>query len=139
MKQKIKIVEHGKQWVDPNPAPVIICPECGSEKLINTYNLNRCYKNFLVVYLEREGDCRKCKDCGCIFEIGSKIKVKTEPCWIAFVILLISLVITVILISSICSYKTPEEVPSLLVFGVLGSLASTVVSFAVWLGLLAGG
>lgn len=136
MKRKIKIVEHGKQWVDPNPAPVIICPECGSEKLISTFNLNRCYKDFLVVYLEREDNCRKCEDCGCVFEIGSKIKVKTEPAWIAFVILLISLVITCILISSICKYEAPKETPALLILGFLGSLASTLVSFATWLGLL---
>lgn len=47
MKKKLKIVAHGTQWVDPNPPPVIICPECGGEKLINTFNLDRCYKNFL--------------------------------------------------------------------------------------------
>lgn len=29
MKKKLKIVSHGTQWIDPNPAPVIICPECG--------------------------------------------------------------------------------------------------------------
>ena len=49
MKKKIKIVEHGTRWVDPNPPPVIICPECGGEKLTSTFNLDRCYKNFLVV------------------------------------------------------------------------------------------
>lgn len=136
MKHKIKILEHGKQWVDPNPAPVIICPECGSEKLINTFNLNRCYKNFLVVYLEREGDCRKCKDCGCIFEIGSKIKVKMEPAWIAFVIFLISFIIMIVLISVLTSYKSMEEAPALLGLGFLGSIFSTIVSFAFWLGLL---
>ena len=136
MKQKIKIVEHGKQWVDPNPAPVMICPECGSEKLINTYNLDRCYKNFLMVYLEREGNCRKCKDCGCVFEIGSKIKVKTEPCWIAFAIFIISFIIMVVLITIITNYATMEEAPALLTLDFLSSLASTIVSFAAWLMLL---
>jgi hypothetical protein len=133
MKKKIKIVAHGTQWIDPNPAPVIICPECGSEKLINTYNLDRCYKDFLLVYLEREGDCRECKDCGCIFEIGSKIKVKKKPVWIAFTIFVISLIITIILMSFITNYATAEEAPTLLTLGLLGSMLSTLVSFAIWL------
>lgn len=136
MKHKIKVTQHGTTWVDPTPPPVILCPECGSEKLINTFNLNRCYKNFLVVYLEREGDCRKCKDCGCIFEIDSKIKVKTEPAWIAFVIFLISFIIMIVLISVLTSYKSMEEAPALLVLGFLSSISSTIVSFAFWLGLL---
>lgn len=136
MKKKLKIVAHGTQWVDPNPAPVIICPECGCEKLINTYNLDRCYKNFLVVYLEREGDCRKCKDCGCVFEIGSKITVKTDSCWIAFAIFVISLIITIILMASITNYATMEEAPVPLTLGLLGSILSTLASFSIWLALL---
>lgn len=133
MRKKLKIVEHGTQWVDPNPSPVIICPECGGEKLVSTFNLDRCYKNFLVVYLERKGDCRKCKDCGCVFEIDSKITVKTESCWIAFAIFVISLIITIILMSFITNYATAEETPVLLTFGLLGSIISTVVTFAIWL------
>lgn len=136
MKKKLKIVAHGTQWVDPNPPPVIICPECGGEKLINTFNMDRCYKNFLVVYLEREGDCRKCKDCGCVFEIDSKITVKTEPVWIAFAIFIISLIITIILMISITKYATMEEAPALLTLGLLGSIISTLVSFTIWLALL---
>ena len=136
MKKKIKIVSHGTQWIDPNPTPVIICPECGGEKLINTYDLDRCYKDFFVFYLEREGDCRKCKDCGCVFEIGSKITVKTEPAWIAFVIFIISFIILIILITIITNYATMEEAPAPLTFGLLGSMLSTIVSFSIRLALL---
>lgn len=136
MKKKIKIVSHGTQWIDPNPAPVIICPECGGEKLINTYDLDRCYKDFFVFYLEREGDCRKCKDCGCVFEIGSKITVKTEPAWIAFAIFIISLIIMIILLTFLTKYETMEAAPTLLTLSSLGSMLSTMISFAIWLALL---
>lgn len=136
MKRKIKIVKHGKQWVDPNPAPVIICPECGGEKLTNTFNWDNYYKDFLLFYLERKSICKECKDCDCMFEIDSKYIVKTRPAWIAFAVFVISLIILGVVIWSLCSYETAEEAPGLLVLGLLGSAASTITSFAIWLGLL---
>ncbi len=136
MRKKIKIVEHGMQWVDPNPAPVIICPECGGEKLVSRVIRDSYYKNFFIVYLEREGDCRKCKDCDCVFEIGSKITVKTEPAWIAFTIFIISLIITIILMAFAANYETAEEAPGLLVVGLLSSIISDIVSLSIWLALL---
>lgn len=136
MKQKIKIVEHGKQWVDPNPAPVMICPECGGEKLVDTFNWDNYYKDFLLFHIERKSICKRCEDCNCMFEIGSKNIVKTRPVWIAFTIFVISLIVLFVLISSLCNYENIEETPALLGLGFLGSIVSTVVSFAVWLGLL---
>jgi hypothetical protein len=93
MKQKIKIVEHGKQWVDPNPAPVMICPECGGEKLVDTFNWDNYYKDFLLFHIERKSICKRCEGCNCMFEIGSKNIVKTRPVWIAFTIFAISLIV----------------------------------------------
>lgn len=136
MKKKIKIVEHGTQWVDPNPPLVIICPECGGEKLVSRVIRDSYYKNFFIVYLERESNCKECKDCGCVFEIDSKITAKTESYRTAFVIFLISLIIMIALITFITNYETAEEAPVLLVVGLLSSIISTLVSFSIWLALI---
>lgn len=79
MKKKLKIVAHGTQWVDPNPPPVIICPECGGEKLINTFNLDRCYKNFLQLILSEKATAENVKTVVAFLRQVQRLQLKQSP------------------------------------------------------------
>lgn len=66
MKQKIKINEHGNEWMDK----VVICPECSSDKLMRTpikWETTVCCG---------EGIRYRCKRCNCSFDVKKKGTIK---------------------------------------------------------------
>lgn len=136
MKKKIKVVEHGTLWIDPNPTPVIICPECGSEELFSKIYHNTSYKNFLIVKLERDGICRRCKNCDCVFEVDSDVIIETRPSRIALAIFLISLIVIIVLLYFASDYRTAEEIPGGLILGILGTAITMIISLSYCLALL---
>lgn len=128
MSRKIKIITHGQEWIDP--APVILCPECGCEHL-STDISHHLLPEIIGITFVRVSEVKQCKTCGCEFEVDSWHQFHSID-WADLFIWLFIINVVALIFFAICLSKSEPPIWAMVGAGITGcgSIISTLCFLA---------
>ena len=103
MGKKIKVINHGKEWIDP--APIILCPECGCEHLQEDRSFYH-YHAIAGIELIKITEIRQCKECKCKFEIDYQYRFQIDWTDLFGTIVLLGIASMIALVLLLQGYET---------------------------------